>query len=71
MPARRRRTGLREVRFRRPRRPGDALTGTDAIDDVRLDERGRGLVPATVRLVDGAGDGVLDRGVESCVRRRG
>ncbi|MCF8786458.1 hypothetical protein KI427_09380 [Rhodococcus ruber] len=62
---------MREVRFRRPRRPGDALSGTDAIDDVRLDDRGRGLVPATVRLVDGAGDRVLDRGVESNVRRRG
>lgn len=62
---------LTEVRFRRPRRPGDALSGTDAIDDVRLDDRGRGLVPATVRLVDGAGDRVLDRGVESNVRRRG
>ncbi|AXY51482.1 MaoC domain-containing protein dehydratase [Rhodococcus ruber] len=59
------------MRFRRPRRPGDALSGTDAIDDVRLDDRGRGLVPATVRLVDGAGDRVLDRGVESNVRRRG
>jgi len=62
---------LRQVRFLSPVLPGTTLTGTCVIDDVTLDDRGRGLVTATVTLVDDAGRAVLDGVVESYVRRRG
>lgn len=46
---------LREVRFLRPVRPGDVLSGWVTIDDVRLDERrGRADVVVAMELtVDG------------------
>ncbi|WP_138998091.1 MaoC/PaaZ C-terminal domain-containing protein [Rhodococcus zopfii] len=62
---------LRQVRFLGPVLPGTVLTGTDVIDDVTIDDRGRGLVTATVTLVDDEGKAVLDGTVESYVRCRG
>lgn len=59
------------VRFLSPVLPGTALTGTYAIEDVTLEDRGRGFVTATVTLVDDKGRAVLDGTVESYVRRRG
>ncbi len=62
---------LRQVRFLGPVLPGTVLTGTYVIDDVTIDDRGRGLVTATVTLVDDEGRAVLDGTVESFVRCRG
>lgn len=62
--------GLRDVRFWRPVRPGDALTGTMRIDEVVLDDHGRGLVTSTGQLRDPEGNRVLDLISEAYVRRR-
>ncbi|MGW0042566.1 MaoC/PaaZ C-terminal domain-containing protein [Rhodococcus sp. NPDC003348] len=62
--------GLKDVRFWRPVRPGDALTATMRIDDVVLDDRGRGLVTSTGQLRDRDGNRVLDAVTEAYVRRR-
>ncbi|WP_068154717.1 MaoC/PaaZ C-terminal domain-containing protein [Rhodococcus phenolicus] len=62
---------LSQVRFLSPVLPGTTLTGTYVVDDVTLDDRGRGLVVATVTLLDDRGTAVLDGTVESYVRRRG
>lgn len=62
--------GVRDVRFWRPVRPGDSLTGTMRIDEVVLDDRGRGLVTSTGQLRDRDGNRVLDLISEAYVRRR-
>ncbi|GAA4479550.1 MaoC family dehydratase [Rhodococcus olei] len=62
--------GLRDVRFRRPVRPGDTLTGTMRIDEVVLDDRGRGLVTSTGQLLGSDGAVVFSVVTEAYVRRR-
>ncbi|TQF65820.1 dehydratase [Rhodococcus spelaei] len=62
--------GLRDVRFLRPVRPGDVLTGLMVIDSVELDDRGRGLVTTTGELVDAQGRTVFSLLTESYLRRR-
>ncbi|MFC9790806.1 MaoC/PaaZ C-terminal domain-containing protein [Rhodococcus sp. NPDC127528] len=62
--------GLRDVRFLRPVRPGDVLTGLMVLDSVELDDRGRGLVTTTGELVDAQGRTVFSLLTESYLRRR-
>lgn len=62
--------GLRDVRFLRPVRPGDTLTGTMTIDAVELDDRGRGLVTTTGDLLDADGRAVFSLLTEAYLRRR-
>ena len=62
--------GLRDVRFLRPVRPGDTLTGEMHIDDIILDNRERALVISTGRLQDPEGRPVLDMVVEAYLHRR-
>ncbi len=61
---------LRDVRFLRPVRPGDVLTGTVAIDDVEFDDRARALVTMTAELVNGEGKSVLSAVVDAYIRTR-
>ncbi|MFC7449736.1 MaoC/PaaZ C-terminal domain-containing protein [Rhodococcus daqingensis] len=62
--------GLRDVRFLRPVRPGEVLTGLLVIDDVALDERGRGLVTTTGQLADAQGRTVFSLLTEIYLHRR-
>jgi acyl dehydratase len=50
---------LRDVRFVRPVRANDVLTGTMVIDEIRLDDRARGLVTTSAELVNAQGNCVL------------
>lgn len=43
---------LREVRFLRPVRPGDTLSGTIVVEDVAIDQRNRALVTTRTTLVN-------------------
>lgn len=61
---------LRDVRFWRPVRPDDTLTGSIRVDDVVLDDHGRGLVTTTSDLRDGDGNVVLRMVSDLYVRRR-
>ncbi|WP_024793991.1 MaoC/PaaZ C-terminal domain-containing protein [Tomitella biformata] len=61
---------LRSVRFLRPVRPGDALTGTVVIEDIVFDDRARALVTTSAELVDGAGDRVLSLLMDAYVHAR-
>ncbi|MDL9935290.1 MaoC/PaaZ C-terminal domain-containing protein [Gordonia sp. ABSL1-1] len=62
---------LDDVRFLRPVRPDDTLTGTIDIVDVVLEPaRGRGLVITDAELVNQYGDPVLRARVEAYVRTR-
>lgn len=51
--------GIRDLRFRRPVRPGDVLTGTVVIDDIQFDDRARALVTTESTVVDSEGRVVL------------
>lgn len=51
--------GIRDLRFRRPVRPGDVLTGNVVIADIVFDNQGRALVTTDSRLVNGEGQVVL------------
>ncbi|WP_077042352.1 MaoC/PaaZ C-terminal domain-containing protein [Rhodococcus sp. MTM3W5.2] len=62
--------GLRDVRFLRPVRPGDVLTGLLVIDEVELDDRGRGLVTTTGQLADAQGRAVFSLLTELYLHRR-
>lgn len=62
--------GLRDVRFLRPVRPGDTLTGTVTIDEIELDDRGRGLVTTSGELLDAEGRAVFRLLSEAYLRRR-
>ncbi|MGC0365316.1 acyl dehydratase [Rhodococcus sp. 27YEA15] len=61
---------LREVKFLRPVRPGDTLTGTAVIDDVVLDNRSRGQVTITTTLTDDTDNRVLSVSTEVVVHAR-
>lgn len=61
---------LREVRFLRPVRPGDTLTGTVLIQDVAFDDRDRALVTTAAELTDAHARPVLSVDVEAYVRAR-
>ncbi|PEH80241.1 dehydratase [Nocardia sp. FDAARGOS_372] len=61
---------LREVRFLRPVRPGDTLTGTVVVQDVTFDDRDRALVTTAAELTDGQARPVLSVDVEAYVRAR-
>lgn len=61
---------LRDVRFLRPVRPKDVLTGTIVINDIQLDDRARGLVTSAGQLVDTHGNPVLSVVVDAYVRAR-
>lgn len=52
--------GIERLRFRRPVRPGDTLTGRQVVEDVRLEHaRGRGLVTFGGELHNQDGECVL------------
>ena len=51
---------MRDVSFLRPLRPGDTLSGKVTVDNVVFDNRARGLVTITAKLVDAHGNRVLD-----------
>ncbi|NMM84077.1 hypothetical protein B2J88_06850 [Rhodococcus sp. SRB_17] len=51
---------MRDVRFLRPLRPGDTLTGELTVDNVVLDNRSRGLVTTTAQLVDSHGNRMFE-----------
>ncbi|KAM9863219.1 hypothetical protein ACI1US_00909 [Leucobacter sp. BZR 635] len=51
--------GMRELRFSRPVRPGDRLTGTVTVTDIAFDERDRALVTTANTLVEQHGKPVL------------
>ncbi len=51
---------MRDVSFLRPLRPGDTLSGKVTVDNVVFDNRARGLVTITAKLVDADGNRVLD-----------
>ncbi|EME22409.1 MaoC/PaaZ C-terminal domain-containing protein [Rhodococcus triatomae] len=61
---------VRDVQFLRPVRPGDLLVGSMRVDDVVLDDRGRGLVTFTQTLADADGTPFLSQVAEVLVRRR-
>nr|WP_240945238.1 MaoC/PaaZ C-terminal domain-containing protein [Rhodococcus sp. HNM0569] len=61
---------LRDVRFLRPVRPDDTLTGSIVVDDVVLDDHGRGLVTTTSELRKADGPVVLSVVTDLYVRRR-
>lgn len=59
---------LRDVRFLRPVRPGDELTGAIIIDDVQFEtEKGRALVVMSSRISDVHGTEVLTAVVDAYV----
>lgn len=60
--------GMREVRFLRPVRPGDTLTGAMKIDTVHFDSRGRALVATSGELVNQSGAPVLRLELDVYVR---
>lgn len=51
---------MRDIRFLRPLRPGDTLTGELTVDNVVLDNRSRGLVTTTAQLVDSHGNRMFE-----------
>ncbi|MYR06951.1 dehydratase [Gordonia sp. SID5947] len=61
---------LTDVRFLRPVRPGDTLTGSITVDDVAFDDRGRALVTTSARLANQRAEEVLSLVVEAFVRAR-
>lgn len=61
---------LADVRFLRPVRPGDVLTGTMTIDAVDFDDRNRALVTSTTELRNQDGKPVLRTVVEAYVHAR-
>ncbi|MFZ2177329.1 MAG: MaoC/PaaZ C-terminal domain-containing protein, partial [Rhodococcus sp. (in: high G+C Gram-positive bacteria)] len=61
---------LRDVRFLRPVRPNDVLTGTLVIEDIAFDDRSRALLTTSGELVDGDGNRVLSVVVEAYIRAR-
>ncbi|MGV9709112.1 MaoC/PaaZ C-terminal domain-containing protein [Gordonia sp. NPDC003424] len=61
---------LSDVRFLRPVRPGDTLTGTVGIDEIAFDERGRAMVTTSAELVNQRGAAVLSLVVGAYVRAR-
>ena len=62
--------GVRDVRFWRPVRPDDTLTGTIRVDEIVLDDHGRGLVTTTSELRDAGGNVMLHAVMDVYVRRR-
>ncbi|AWK71742.1 MULTISPECIES: MaoC/PaaZ C-terminal domain-containing protein [Rhodococcus] len=61
---------FRNVNFLRPVRPGEVLTGSMLIDNVVLDDRGRGLVTAAAEIVNGDGKPMLTMVTEMFMRSR-
>ncbi|MFW0793991.1 MaoC/PaaZ C-terminal domain-containing protein [Gordonia sp. CPCC 205515] len=61
---------LNDVRFLRPVRPGDTLTGTVLIDAIEFDDRGRALVTTSAEIVNQDGSAVLTLVVDAYVRAR-
>lgn len=61
-------SGMREVRFLRPVRPGDTLTGTMKIETVHFDARGRALVETLGELTNQSGNPVLRLELDVYVR---
>jgi acyl dehydratase len=59
-----------ELRFLRPVRPGDELTGTFVVDDVVLDDRGRAEFVARGALTNQDGKDVLSLVMTALIRRR-
>lgn len=61
---------LSDVRFLRPVRPGDMLTGTVVIEDIVFDDHARALVTTSAELVDGRGNRVLSLTANTYVHAR-
>lgn len=61
---------MRDVRFLRPVRPGNTLSGTLVIDDIVFDDRDRTLVTTAAELVNERGERVMTAEVEALVRAR-
>lgn len=61
---------LRDLHFLRPVRPGDTLTGTVVIEDVRFDDGNRALVSSSAELVNQKGKPVLSLVLDSYIRDR-
>lgn len=59
-----------DLRFLRPVRPGDELTGHVVIDDLVLDDRGRAEFVARGVLTNQDGDDVLSLVMTALIRRR-
>ncbi|MBD1319661.1 MaoC family dehydratase N-terminal domain-containing protein [Gordonia hankookensis] len=59
---------LTDVRFLRPVRPDDTLTGSIVIEAIDFDERGRALVTTRAELVNQRGERVMTLVVEAFVR---
>lgn len=63
--------GIRDLRFRRPVRPGDALTGSTSVEEVQFQtERRRALVTYGGELVNQAGEPVLTLTMSAYVESR-
>lgn len=60
--------GLRDVRFLRPLRPGDMVSGAMKVDTVHFDARNRALVTTTGELTNQADETVLRLVMEVYVR---
>lgn len=61
-------SGMREVRFLRPVRPGDTLTGAMKIETVHFDARARALVETRGELTNRSGNPVLRLELDVYVR---
>lgn len=61
---------LHDVRFLRPVRPGDVLTGTVTIEGIVFDDRQRALVTTSAELINQRGDAVLTLVLDAFVRAR-
>ena len=62
--------GIREVRFRRPVRPGMRLTGTTTVVERKMVDEGRGSVVIRNEIVDQDGELVMVLEGETLIRRR-
>lgn len=62
--------GMREVRFRKPVRPGVRLTGRLVVEEVSPRDRHRALVTVGGRLDDESGEAVLDVLLDVYVARK-
>lgn len=62
--------GFTELRFPRPVRPGDVLTGEVVLSDIAFDDRERALVTTQSTLVEQRGRPVLTVQLEAYVHAR-
>jgi acyl dehydratase len=62
--------GIRDLRFVRPVRPGDTLTGSTVVESVRFEAAARALVITSGQLVNQHGEPVLSLSMESYMKMR-